>query len=106
VLPSEYAQDAGRLLRFEQEARAAGALNHPNVLTVFEAGRQDGTSYLVFELLEGETLRTRLTRARSRLDAPWSTPRRSRAASPPRTSAASCTATSSRRTCSSPVKAG
>jgi eukaryotic-like serine/threonine-protein kinase len=49
-----------RLRRFEQEARAAGALNHPNLLSVFDAGRHDGAPYLVFELLEGATLRTRL----------------------------------------------
>jgi sugar lactone lactonase YvrE len=49
-----------RLRRFEQEARAAGALNHPNLLSVFDAGRHDGAPYLVFELLEGTTLRSRL----------------------------------------------
>ena len=49
-----------RLRRFEQEARAAGALNHPNLLSVFDAGRHDGAPYLVFELLEGATLRARL----------------------------------------------
>jgi eukaryotic-like serine/threonine-protein kinase len=49
-----------RLRRFEQEARAAGALSHPNLLTVFDAGRHDAVPYLVFELLEGTTLRTRL----------------------------------------------
>src|SRR5262245_24463968 len=49
-----------RLRRFEQEARAAGVLNHPNLLSVFDAGRHDGAPYLVFELLEGSTLRTRV----------------------------------------------
>src|SRR5512143_2674212 len=60
VLPPEVASDAGRLRRFEQEARAAGALNHPNVLTVYDIGSQEGVSYIVSELLEGETLRGRL----------------------------------------------
>ena len=49
-----------RLRRFEQEARAAGALNHPGLLSVFDAGRHEGAPYLVFELLEGASLRSRL----------------------------------------------
>jgi eukaryotic-like serine/threonine-protein kinase len=54
--------DPERLRRFEDEARAAGALNHPNVLAVFDTGRHEGSPYVVFELLEGETLRQRLNR--------------------------------------------
>src|SRR5262249_23013600 len=46
--------------RFEDEARAAGQLNHPNILIVYDVGRHDGIPYLVTELLEGETLRSRL----------------------------------------------
>ena len=57
VLPSGSAPDPERLRRFEQEARAAGALNHPNVLTLYDIGMHDGTPFLVTELLEGETLR-------------------------------------------------
>jgi eukaryotic-like serine/threonine-protein kinase len=49
-----------RFRRFEQEARAAGALNHPNLISVLDAGRHDGAPYLVFELLQGTTLRSRL----------------------------------------------
>jgi eukaryotic-like serine/threonine-protein kinase len=60
VLPEELAADADRLARFELEARAAGALNHPNVLTVFEMGTHEGHPYLVTELLEGATLRDKL----------------------------------------------
>jgi Tol biopolymer transport system component len=60
VLPSSFATDAERLRRFEQEARSASALNHPNILTVFDVGVSDGAPYLVTELLEGETLRERL----------------------------------------------
>jgi TolB-like protein len=60
VLPEELARDPDRLRRFEQEARAAGALNHPNVLVVYDTGTHAGASYLVLELLEGETLRERL----------------------------------------------
>ena len=52
--------DAGRLHRFEQEARAAGQLNHPNILTVYDVGTHQGAPYVVSELLEGESLRSRL----------------------------------------------
>jgi serine/threonine protein kinase len=57
VLPSTYSADSGRLRRFEQEAQAAGALNHPNVLAVYDVGIHEGAPYVVSELLEGETLR-------------------------------------------------
>jgi len=60
VLPEDVASDAERLRRFEKEARAAGALNHPNVLAVYDVGAHDGRPYLVTELLEGETLRERM----------------------------------------------
>jgi hypothetical protein len=60
VLPAELSMDAARVSRFEQEARAAGALNHPNVLAVYDTGRHDGIVYVIFELLEGQTLRQRL----------------------------------------------
>jgi eukaryotic-like serine/threonine-protein kinase len=62
VLPSFYAADADRLRRFEQEARASGALTHPNLVTVYDVGIHDGRPYLVTELLDGETLRDRLGR--------------------------------------------
>jgi len=60
VLPAAFASDPDRLRRFEQEARAAGSLNHPNILVLHDVGTQDGIPYLVTELLEGETLRDRL----------------------------------------------
>jgi serine/threonine protein kinase len=62
VLPAAYTVDAERVRRFEQEARASGALNHPNVLTLYDVGTSDGRPYLVMELLDGETLRDRVTR--------------------------------------------
>ena len=62
VLPSLYAADADRLQRFEQEARASGALTHPNLVTVYDVGVDHGRPFLVTELLEGETLRERLER--------------------------------------------
>jgi Tol biopolymer transport system component len=58
VLPPTYAKFADRLHRFEQEARAVGALNHPNLLTIFDAGSAEGRPYIVTELLEGLTLRS------------------------------------------------
>src|SRR5438034_6971142 len=64
VLPTDESAGADRLSRFEQEAKAAGALNHPNLLTVFDTGRHEGAPYIVFELLEGETLRERLHRGK------------------------------------------
>ena len=54
------AVDPGRVARFETEARAAGAVDHPNLLVVYDVGREGPTSYIVSELLEGTTLRTRL----------------------------------------------
>ncbi len=60
VLPASFASDEDRLRRFEQEARAAGVLNHPNVTAVYDIGSFDGAPYVVSELLEGETLRSRL----------------------------------------------
>src|ERR1051325_7902157 len=60
VLPAAFSQDADRLRRFEQEARAAGMLNHPNVLVIYDIGTHDGAPYIVSELLEGGTLRERL----------------------------------------------
>jgi serine/threonine protein kinase len=62
VLPASFTSDPERMRRFEQEARAAAALNHPNILAVYQMATQDGVSYLVSELLEGETLRERLMR--------------------------------------------
>src|SRR5580698_2793962 len=60
VLLSSPSQDQDRLRRFEQEARAAGALNHPNIVALYDVGTYDGAPYLVTELLEGATLRDRL----------------------------------------------
>src|SRR5205085_2429373 len=62
VLTHVAIEDQERLQRFEQEARATGILNHPNLLTIYDVGREGGTPYIVSELLEGETLRERLGR--------------------------------------------
>ena len=57
VLPAELAGDASRRQRFEQEARSAGSLNHPNIVAVYDVGEEDGVAFLVTELVEGESLR-------------------------------------------------
>src|SRR5438128_2737019 len=62
VLTHVATEDQERLLRFEQEARATGILNHPNLLTIYDVGHEGGAPYIVSELLEGETLRDRLGR--------------------------------------------
>src|SRR5438094_4926901 len=63
LLPLRFTGDAARLKRFQQEARAVVGLNHPNILTVYEIGEDHSVHYIASELIEGETLRDRLTRA-------------------------------------------
>jgi Tol biopolymer transport system component len=63
ILTEAFTQDADRLHRFELEARAVAALNHPNILAVFDIGQHNGTPFLVSELLEGDSLRTVLDNA-------------------------------------------
>jgi serine/threonine protein kinase len=62
LISETFATNSSRVRRFEQEARAAGQLNHPNILAVYDVGIHGGAPYIVSELLEGETVRTRLTR--------------------------------------------
>jgi serine/threonine protein kinase len=62
ILPIRFTGDAQRLKRFKQEARAVLALNHPNILTIYEIGQARSTHYIASELIEDETLRQRLTR--------------------------------------------
>ena len=72
VLPESLTKDQDRLRRFEQEARSVAALNHPNILALYDIGQQNGAPYLVTELLEGESLRSTLGQGklseRKRLD--------------------------------------
>ncbi len=62
ILPGSFAAEPDRLRRFEQEARAVAALNHPNILAIHDIGQHDGSPFLVSELLEGESLRVELDR--------------------------------------------
>src|SRR5271156_6567806 len=57
ILPAEFAADSDRLGRFEREARSASALNHPNIVTIYDLGQEGSTHYIAMELVEGKTLR-------------------------------------------------
>ena len=64
VLPAELAQDPERMRRFVQEAKTASSLNHPNIVTIHEIGEVNSSRFIVTELVEGETLRQKITRSR------------------------------------------
>ena len=67
LLTAEFSQSADRLHRFTREARAASALNHPNILTIYEIGETDGQHYITTEYIEGETLRHHIQHGRMKL---------------------------------------
>src|SRR2546421_977392 len=69
VLPASLADDADRLLRFAQEAKAASALNHPNIITIHEVGEIEGLHFIVTELIDGQTLRREMASERLSLPA-------------------------------------
>ncbi|HJX92215.1 MAG TPA: protein kinase [Pyrinomonadaceae bacterium] len=68
LLPTDYTSDKDRLRRFQQEAQAASALNHPNILTIYELGNVDGQQFIATEFVEGETLRERMKNSHVSLD--------------------------------------
>jgi serine/threonine-protein kinase len=68
TLPAEFTNDKERLRRFQMEARAASALNHPNLLTIHEIGTESGAHFIAAEYVDGETLRTRLKPGRMKID--------------------------------------
>ena len=105
VLSDEFSADTDRRTRFEQEARAASALNHPNIVTIYEIGGSDSTIYIAMELVEGKTLREVLPGRRCRSAGSWTSASRWRTASRRRTRPASSTGTSSPRTSWCPATA-
>lgn len=68
LLPADVTQDADRLRRFQQEARATSALNHPNILTIYEIGESEGAYFIATEFIDGTTLRDRMARGRMEID--------------------------------------
>ncbi|PYS51386.1 MAG: hypothetical protein DMF68_04560 [Acidobacteria bacterium] len=68
LLPADVTKDEDRLRRFQQEARATSALNHPNILTIYEIGLSEGTHFIATEFIDGATLRARLSQSRMKID--------------------------------------
>jgi len=97
VLPADFAKDADRLKRFEQEAHPTSALNHPNILNVHDIGTHQGAPFIIAELLEGEELRAHSMTAPYQYVRRLSMPSRSRQDSPRRTRKVLCIGISNRK---------
>src|SRR5437867_7476848 len=69
LLPAQFTKDEDRVRRFEQEARAASALNHPNIITIYDIGRADELHFIATEFIDGHTLRQRMMPTRTELTA-------------------------------------
>src|SRR5438093_266965 len=67
LLPAKFTQDADRVRRFVQEAKAASALNHPNIITIYEIGQLGGHHFIAAEFIDGQTLRQQMANARMKL---------------------------------------
>ena len=95
LMHRDISSDPDQLERFRREARAVAQLNHPHVVTVIDAGEDDGTPYIVFEYVEGETLKDRIRRDRAgcRCRRRWPTRSRSagRSRAPTRTGSSTAT---------------
>jgi len=99
LLPPQFTMNAERVRRFEQEARTASALNHPNIVTIHEIGGTNGAQFIVTEFVEGVTLRQRMTERRfgpATRHLTW--PSKIASALEAAHARESCTATSSRKT--------
>src|ERR1051325_5445509 len=68
ILPAEFASQRHRMQRFVQEAKAASALNHPNIITIYEIDKTDSRHFIALEFIEGKTLRKRLKRTEMKID--------------------------------------
>jgi len=98
ALPSHFTKDPERVRRFQLEAKAASALSHPNIITIYEIGQLDRLHYIAFEYVDGQTLRQRLTNAPLTIAEALAVASSVAAAYSPRTKPASSIAISSRKT--------
>ena len=98
VLAPRLVTDQERVRRFDQEARAVSALNHPNILTIYDIGQAGDVHFIATEFVAGETLRARLAGGRLSLGRCWRSPLKPAARSRRHTTLGSSTVTSSRRT--------
>jgi serine/threonine protein kinase len=98
LLPAAFTENKARLSRFEREAYAASSLNHPNILTIYEIGQQDGSHFIATEYIEGQSVRQRMAASRMELREVLALRAKSLTRFQQPTTLGSCTVTSSPRT--------